>query len=160
MRLLYLFAAFAFLTDQLSKYGALYGLGLSGSGRMEIFPPFLVFIDSLNTGINFGLFKGAPEAARWGLVGLAVLISLAVAIWAARSFRAGREFACAGLLIGGALGNALDRVLQGGVIDFLNMSCCGISNPYVFNLADVWVFAGAIGLAVFTGGSDPNKAQP
>ena len=68
--------------------------------------------------------------------------------------------ACAGLLIGGALGNALDRVLQGGVIDFLNMSCCGISNPYVFNLADVWVFAGAIGLAVFTGGSDPNKAQP
>ena len=58
---------------------------------------------------------------------------------------------CGGLLIGGALGNVVDRVLYGYVLDFLNMSCCGINNPFVFNLADVFIFAGAIGLVLFEG---------
>jgi len=56
-----------------------------------------------------------------------------------------------GLLIGGALGNVIDRVIYGAVADFLNMSCCGISNPFSFNVADVAVFAGAIGIILFTG---------
>jgi signal peptidase II len=154
MRLLILAALLAFSTDQASKYGVLHGLGLAGAGRIEIWPPVLVFIDSLNTGINFGLFSGAPDAARWIMIGVAAAISAAVALWAARSFARPVEFASAGLLIGGALGNAVDRVIHGGVIDFLNMSCCGITNPFVFNVADIWVFAGAIGLAVFTGRED------
>ena len=58
---------------------------------------------------------------------------------------------CGGLLIGGALANVLDRVIYGYVLDFLNMSCCGINNPFVFNLADVFIFAGAIGLVLFEG---------
>ncbi len=64
----------------------------------------------------------------------------------------------AGLLIGGALGNVIDRALYGYVLDFLNMSCCGIRNPYVFNLADVFIFAGAIGLAFFD--DAPGKKPP
>ena len=55
-----------------------------------------------------------------------------------------------GLLIGGALGNVFDRLVHGAVADFLNMSCCGIVNPFAFNLADVAVFAGALAL-VFWG---------
>ena len=51
-----------------------------------------------------------------------------------------------GLVIGGALGNVFDRLYHGAVVDFLNMSCCGINNPFSFNIADVWVFAGAFGL--------------
>jgi signal peptidase II len=62
--------------------------------------------------------------------------------------------ASAGLLIGGALGNIIDRIYYGAVVDFLNMSCCGINNPYSFNVADVFVFAGAFGLVLF---SSPNK---
>jgi signal peptidase II len=54
-----------------------------------------------------------------------------------------------GSVIGGALANALDRVLVGAVVDFLNMSCCGIANPFAFNLADVGIVAGAIGLLIF-----------
>ena len=57
----------------------------------------------------------------------------------------------AGLLVGGALGNVVDRVLYGAVADFLNMSCCGIDNPFAFNIADVGIAAGAVGLIVFSG---------
>jgi signal peptidase II len=52
-------------------------------------------------------------------------------------------------VIGGALGNVYDRVAYGYVLDFLNMSCCGIRNPFVFNVADVFIFAGAAGLIFF-----------
>ena len=62
-------------------------------------------------------------------------------------------------LIGGALGNVLDRVLYGAVADFLNMSCCGIENPYAFNVADIAIFAGAFGLVLFPG-SGSGKGSP
>ena len=52
----------------------------------------------------------------------------------------------AGLLVGGALGNVIDRVAYGAVADFLNMSLPGWRNPYSFNVADIAIFAGAIGL--------------
>ena len=66
---------------------------------------------------------------------------------------------CAGLLIGGALGNVIDRLIYGAVADFLNMSCCGIENPYAFNVADISIFVGAIGLVLFTGEAKP-KTPP
>ena len=153
MRLLLVIAALALASDQASKLWVIHGLGLADIGRMDVFPPYLVFIKGLNTGVNFGLFSGAPDTVRWALVGFAIAASCAVLIWAYRKFETPLEFASGGLLIGGALGNAIDRVYAGGVIDFLNMSCCGIQNPYVFNIADIWVFAGAIGLAAFTGRS-------
>jgi signal peptidase II len=52
-------------------------------------------------------------------------------------------------VIGGALGNTLDRVMYGAVADFLNVSCCGISNPFAFNVADIGIFGGALGLLIF-----------
>ena len=54
------------------------------------------------------------------------------------------------------MGNAFDRVVYGAVADFLNMSCCGFDNPYAFNVADIAIFAGAIGLAFFS--SPENRA--
>ena len=80
------------------------------------------------------------------LIGVAVAISVAVTFWASRTAMSAWANAAAGLLVGGALANVLDRLLYGFVLDFLNMSCCGIDNPFVFNLADVFIFAGAIGL--------------
>ncbi len=56
-----------------------------------------------------------------------------------------------GLLVGGALGNVVDRLVYGAVADFLNMSCCGVDNPFSFNVADVAIFAGAIGMVLFSG---------
>jgi signal peptidase II len=53
----------------------------------------------------------------------------------------------------------VDRVFYGAVADFINMSCCGINNPYAFNVADVAIFAGAIGLALLPDGSTSPKSK-
>jgi signal peptidase II len=68
--------------------------------------------------------------------------------WAPRSLHHPVSLIAAGAIVGGALGNALDRAIYGAVADFLNMSCCGIANPYAFNVADIGIFAGAITLAL------------
>ena len=67
--------------------------------------------------------------------------------------------ASAGLLIGGALANVFDRLLYGFVLDFLNMSCCGFVNPFVFNVADIFIFGGAIGLVFFGQENTPAKKK-
>ena len=59
------------------------------------------------------------------------------------------------MLIGGALGNVIDRLLYGAVADFLNMSLPGWQNPYSFNVADIAIFAGAIGLVLVPQKKDP-----
>jgi signal peptidase II len=94
---------------------------------------------------------------RWVLVGVAIAICGFVIWWLRREKPGKWAYISAGLLVGGALGNVVDRVLYGFVFDFLNMSCCGINNPFVFNLADVFIFAGAIGLVLFTGNNDAKK---
>ncbi|MBO9411728.1 MULTISPECIES: signal peptidase II [unclassified Ruegeria] len=147
-RLLLLAALSAFAIDQISKYLVVHVMRVA-EGDIDVLPPLLVFKYGENRGINFGLFQGNSDAARWVLIGVSVAISVAVLIWLMRSAPSKLMLFCGGLLIGGALGNVVDRVLYGFVLDFLNMSCCGINNPYVFNLADVFIFAGAIGLVLF-----------
>lgn len=153
MRHLWITAALAFAIDQISKYGVFYGLDAVSRGQIDVLPPLLVLRTGMNTGINFGLLSGSNM--RIALIVIALVICLALVIWAKRSFHRPRDFVFAGLVLGGALGNALDRVFHAGVLDFLNMSCCGIDNPYIFNLADVFIFAGAIGIALFTSDKKP-----
>lgn len=142
-------AAAAFLLDQLSKVFVMYGLDLLTVYEIKVLPPLLTFRMAWNTGVNFGLFSGAE--ARWVLIAIALALVVAIYVWLVRE-KPGRWGAISGgILIGGALGNVLDRLIYGAVADFLNMSCCGISNPYSFNVADVAVFVGAAGLIVFTG---------
>jgi signal peptidase II len=63
------------------------------------------------------------------------------------------------VLVGGALGNVIDRIVYGAVADFLNISCCGIENPYAFNVADIAIFAGAIGLVIYAKADSGGSAQ-
>ncbi|WP_300515556.1 signal peptidase II [Aliiroseovarius sp.] len=153
MKHLSLYAVLALVIDQASKLWILKGLSLETVGRIEVWPPFLVFQMAWNQGINFGLFGGDGAATRWLLIGVALAICFWVGLWVRRGMNsAGQIFA--GLLIGGALGNVLDRVIYGAVVDFLNMSCCGFANPFSFNTADVFVFIGVFGLVLF--GKDEN----
>jgi len=153
MRTLALTASIAFVLDQLSKYIVVFAMGLEQRTFIEVLPPILNFRMGWNTGINFGLFSGDVNTMRWVLIALALGLSAALVFWAARSFRRGEEFIAAGLIVGGALGNALDRFMHGAVADFLNMSCCGVVNPFTFNVADIFIFAGA-GALIFTPSGD------
>ena len=143
-------ALVSLLLDQLSKLYVLFVLDLPSVYEIKVIPSVLTFRMAWNTGINFGLFSGAE--ARWVLIAIAFVICGAVYVWIVRE-KPGRWGAiAAGLLIGGAIGNVVDRVFYGAVADFLNVTCCGIRNPFSFNVADVAVFAGALGIILFTGG--------
>ncbi|MBF9042759.1 signal peptidase II [Rhodobacterales bacterium HKCCE4037] len=149
MRLVFYSALIWFALDQGSKYGVLYGLNLIELWHIEVLPPLLNFHLGWNTGINFGLFGGGPEVMRWVLVGVAAVIVAWLLYWAKTGLTRPIALIAAGSVIGGALGNSIDRIIHGAVIDFLNMSCCGIDNPFAFNIADVGIFAGAFGLIFF-----------
>lgn len=151
MRIVVLAGLITFLADQVSKYWVVHVLDLDRVISVEVWPPFFNLRMAWNYGINFGLFSADNPATRWILIGVAVFIC-GVVLWWVRREQAGiwQEIA-AGLLVGGALGNVVDRLLYGAVADFLNMSCCGFDNPYSFNVADIAVFAGALGMIVFSG---------
>lgn len=152
MRLVFWVGFWAFLADQATKYLVVHWMTLRELGRIDVLPPFLNLRMAWNTGVNFGLFSQDSDIMRWGLIALALVISGAV-LWWVHSDPPGRVgLVAAGLLVGGAMGNVVDRILYGAVADFLNMSCCGIANPYAFNLADAAIFAGALGLVFFAGG--------
>ena len=141
----------AFMLDQASKYVVVHWMGLVRLREIDVLPPLLNFRYGENRGINFGLLDNGSEIARWVLIGFSLAVCLAVLVWILR-MRAGRGMQlAAGLLIGGALGNVIDRLLYGYVLDFVNMSCCGIDNPFVFNVGDVFIFAGAAGLILLDG---------
>ena len=151
MRPLIFTAVVAFVLDQLSKLIVVHWLALDQRGSMEVLPPFLNFRMGWNRGVNFGLFSGDSDLGRWMLIVLALAICAGVVFWVRHEKGDRRVMIAAGLLVGGALSNVLDRVIYGAVADFLNMSCCGINNPFAFNVADVWVFLGAVGLVLFAG---------
>jgi signal peptidase II len=151
MRSLALSAALTFALDQATKLGVLFGLNLPERGEIDIFPPYLVFRMAWNRGINFGLLGGEAGLTRWILIAVALAISAWVITWVRKEPQNRLAQLSAGLLVGGAIGNVVDRLAYGAVADFLNMSCCGIENPYAFNVADVAIFAGAMGLVIFAG---------
>ncbi len=151
MRLLSLTALAVFILDQITKVLVVHVMNLKALGAVDVLPPFLNFRMAWNRGINFGLFAGDADWSRWILIAIAVLISGWVVWWLCRENEGRLAMVAGGLLVGGALGNMIDRILYGAVADFLNMSCCGFENPYSFNVADISIFAGAIGLILFTG---------
>ncbi len=159
MRLAAWVSGAVFLVDQATKVAVVQGLNLIERGGIDVFPPFLTFRMAWNRGINFGLFAGDAEVMRWVLIAVALAISVWVWLWIRREGAGRWQQVSAGLLVGGALGNVVDRVVYGAVADFLNMSCCGIENPYAFNVADVAIFAGALGLVLFSGQGKADKEK-
>jgi signal peptidase II len=157
MRIALVTAIATFVIDQASKLAVVQGLNLIERGVIEIAPPFLVFRMAWNRGINFGLLADDSDIVRWGLILVALAISAWVWVWVRRDNPGRWAQISSGLLVGGALGNVIDRIVYGAVADFLNMSCCGFENPYAFNVADIAIFAGAAGLVLFTNG---DKDQP
>ena len=158
MKLLWISAVLAFGLDQLSKYLVIHVWGLSALKPIDVLPPILNFRYGENRGINFGLLGDGTSV--WVLIGIAVAICAGVLWWIVKHPQTPFARISAGLLIGGAMANVFDRLLYGYVLDLLNMSCCGINNPFVFNVADIFIFAGAIGLVFFGNDGTPAKRKP
>ncbi len=156
MRTLFITSVLTLLIDQISKYVVVIAMDLQSRGAIDVVPPILNFRMAWNRGVNFGLFSNDGDTGRWVLIGLAVVISVWVVIWVLREGAGRWGLMSAGLLVGGALGNVVDRLWYGAVADFLNMSCSRIENPFDFNVADVAIFAGALGLVFFTGSKKPS----
>ncbi len=138
----------AFLLDQVSKYAVIHAMELWRVLAIDVLPPVLNFRYGENHGINFGIGGDSVNSGVW--MGLALVVCVWILWWVRRAGLTPAGLVCAGLVIGGALGNVIDRVIYGYVLDFLNMSCCGIRNPYSFNVADVFIFLGAVGLIFLT----------
>ena len=148
-------AALAFGLDQLSKWAVLVLLDLPSLGKLVILPGLFNFVMVWNRGINFGLFSTDGTLGRIVLVMIPLGACLALSWWLRRGAPRRRALGVA-LIIGGALGNAADRVVHGAVVDFLNVSAFGLHNPFAFNLADAWVFLGAALLLL----PEPSAAAP
>jgi len=131
------------LADQLTKGFILHGLEL-GLGERRAIAPFIDLALTYNRGISYGLFQQDGEWGRWFLIVLKLAAAGLFVFWLARSHS--RLVAISlGLLIGGALGNAVDRMVYGAVVDFVSLHAFGW-RWYVFNLADTAIVAGVLGL--------------
>jgi len=136
----YGFALVVIVLDQMSKAWILDGLSLREVGRVLVAPPILNFTYVENDGVSFNLFGGGQ--ARWLLSAFQIGVAVALAWWALQAQRR-TLIAAIGLVIGGAVGNAIDRIRFGYVVDFIDLSGTGVF-PWVFNVADSAITIGVV----------------
>ena len=129
--------------DQASKLYFLF-VDVLASREPLALAPFLDLIVVWNRGISYGLFQQHTELGRWALVVLSIAAAVGLSIWL---HRASTRFLAAalGLIIGGAVGNVVDRIAYGAVFDFIHFHV-GSFSWYVFNIADAAIVAGVAGL--------------
>jgi len=140
-------AVAALVLDQGSKLWLLYVFDIARRGAVQV-TPFLDLVLAWNVGISFGWFQNDGHAAQLALMAVKVVAVIALAIWMARS-QTRLATAALGLIIGGAIGNAIDRFAYGAVVDFalFHVQIAGKTfNWYVFNLADVAIVVGVAAL--------------
>ncbi|MSO67777.1 MAG: signal peptidase II [Pseudolabrys sp.] len=139
-------ATIACLFDQGSKLYLLFVVDLAAN-PMRL-GPFFDFVLTRNTGISYGLFQSQGPLGQWILLGLKALAVALLWAWLARAQNRLTALSL-GLIIGGAVGNAIDRLAYGWVADFVFFHVSTANwrfNWYVFNLADVAIVAGVAGL--------------
>ena len=138
-----LIALSAFGLDRLHKWLMLGPFEIGLNSPVEV-TPFFNLVLVWNRGVSYGLFQQDTAAGRSVLIGINVAAAIALWLWLART-RDRLVAVSIGLIIGGAIGNAVDRQLYGAVADFFHFPAFGWS-WYVFNIADVAIVAGVAGL--------------
>ncbi len=133
------------LIDQAHKLFMLGPFGIGERGHAPL-TPFLDLVLVWNRGVSYGLLAQDSEFGRWLLVALGIVGTVLFSwwLWVTRGMLASLSL---GLIIGGALSNVIDRLAYGAVADFFLFHVGGFE-WYVFNLADVWIVAGAVGLVL------------
>lgn len=146
--------------DQAVKLWVLFGARLAETGPIAL-APFAELRLIWNYGISYGFLQAESDLGRWGLVAFSVVAVVALTVWMVRA--ESRILAVSlGLVIGGAIGNAIDRAWWGAVVDYAHLFLPDRSRSwYVFNLADVWIVVGVVGLlydSVVSGPKDATKS--
>jgi len=140
-------AALLFAADQLSKWAVTGPMGIDHLGAAREVTGFFALRFVPNVGVSLGLLSADSEASRWALVAMTALIATGVAVWMTRE-RHPTDQVALGLVLGGALGNILDRVRFGFVVDFADLHI-GEWRPFlVFNVADAAITVGVLVLLV------------
>ena len=146
-----------FIADQLLKWWLLYSVGLAENGPYDL-TSFLTIVLAWNRGISYGLFQQGTDLGRWFLV----IVSFVAAIWLWRWMWRSQDrltVLSLALIVGGALGNGLDRAFYGAVVDFVHFHW-GSFSWYIFNIADAAIVFGVLGLLweSLRPGADRSKA--
>ena len=134
------FALIVVVLDQLTKAWIISGLDLREVGRVGVLPPILNFTWVENRGVSFGLF--GDGSARWLLSLFSIVVAGILGWWALRADRR-LLISAIGLVMGGAIGNVIDRIRFGFVVDFIDFSGTRVF-PWVFNVADSAITVGVI----------------
>jgi signal peptidase II len=135
-------ASFLFIADQAVKYIMLGPLALQSRRQIHIVSFFdLTYAE--NRGVSMGFLEAGSEAERWLLVGLTALIAGVVAVWMWREKLRGDVLALA-MVLGGALGNIVDRVRYGYVVDYADLHFGAFRPFWIFNLADACISIGVV----------------
>jgi len=140
-------AAVTAVADQALKFWLLDGFGLAHRGSVAVMP-LVDLVLTWNTGISYGLFPQASPLGMWSLFAFKVAAIVFLWVWLTRS-TSRLTAAALGLIVGGAVGNAIDRLHWPGVMDFVlfHIETAGFTfRWYVFNLADAAIVAGVVGL--------------
>lgn len=148
-----LIALVGLVLDQGTKLWLLHSFRLGERGAVPLVPTIDIVL-VWNRGISYGLFQQDSDLGRWILIAATLAVILCLWVWSVRCQSRFLALALA-LVIGGAVGNAIDRVIYGAVVDFIHFHI-GTFSWYVFNLADVWIVAGVIGLLYDGLKSGPN----
>jgi len=135
-------ALLIFALDQLAKWWVTGPLGVAHLGDQLVLLPIFNFTYTENNGISLGLLNATTAIGRWMLVGLTSAIAVAVAVWIGREKHRLDQMAL-GLVLGGALGNILDRARHGYVVDFADLHFGSFRPFLIFNVGDA-----AISIAV------------
>ena len=138
----YTLALAIFAIDQLGKWLITGPLALRDVGQIVLLPVFS-FTYTENNGVSLGLLSANSESGRWLLVALTAAIATGVAVWIAREKNRWDVLAL-GLVLGGALGNIVDRARFGYVVDFLDLHFGNFRPFMVFNVADAAITCGVV----------------
>lgn len=138
----FILAAVVLAFDQLTKWIVTYPLSLESVRQIEVLPIFALTW-TRNFGVSFGMLTAESELQRWMLVGFTLLVALGVTVWMLRE-QAKADVTALALVLGGALGNIIDRIRVGYVVDFADLHF-GEFRPFlIFNVADACITIGVL----------------
>lgn len=135
-------AALIFIADQAVKYAMIAPLQLKSKTVIHIMP-FFDFRWAENRGVSMGMLTADTDLQRWMLVGFTAFIAIIVAVWMYREKARGDVLALA-LVLGGALGNIVDRARFGYVVDYADLHFGAFRPFFIFNLADAAITIGVL----------------